>query len=157
MYYATCDSIDDHNHSHPDSLQLEWKIGTLNFDMQMNSTLLGMMIVNTLLVCSKAIWITELEKNFFIKISDLIDRYLSSTKRGGIEGWYHNKLWASRKMQNMWWKKTFMCFTVFVLIHKMIHPWAQNSMVVPHIKRKAFIDAHHKFEGWGFLVRVTVF
>lgn len=110
MYYATCDSIDDHNHSHPDSLQLEWKIGTLNFDMQMNSTLLGMMIVNTLLVCSKAIWITELEKNFFIKISDLIDRYLSSTKRGGIEGWYHNKLWASRKMQNMWWKKNIYVF-----------------------------------------------
>jgi hypothetical protein len=73
MYYAACTSIDRHNHCHQDSLQLEWKTRTLNFDMQVNSTLLGM-IVDTWLVYSKATGTTELEKDFHTKLSEeLID------------------------------------------------------------------------------------
>ena len=74
MYYAACASIDRHNRCRQDSLQLERKIGTLNFDMRVNSTLLGMMIVDTWLVYSKATGTTELEKDFYTKLSEeLID------------------------------------------------------------------------------------
>ncbi len=136
MYYAACASIDRHNRCRQDSLQLEQKIGTLNFDMRVNSTLLGMMIVDTWLVYSKATGTTELEKDFYTKLSEelidnnydtigmrtrrrnrgeetpaAIDRgraraglhaHLTPTKKKEeAKGWYHNKLQASRKMQNM--------------------------------------------------------
>ena len=70
MYYAACASIDRHNRCRQDSLQLERKIGTLNFDMWVNTTLLGMMIVDTWLVYSKATGTTELEKDFYTKLSE---------------------------------------------------------------------------------------
>jgi hypothetical protein len=76
MYYAAFASIDRHNHSHQDALQLEQKIRTLNFDMQVKSTILGMMIVDTWLVFSKTTGATVMESRcsaintgrFFLRI-----------------------------------------------------------------------------------------
>jgi hypothetical protein len=71
MHYSACTSIDRHNNNcYQDASQLKWKIGTLNFDMRVNSTLLDMMIVDTRLVYSKATGTTELEKDFYTKLSE---------------------------------------------------------------------------------------
>jgi hypothetical protein len=79
MHYSACTSIDRHNNCYQDASQLKWKIGTLNFDMRVNSTLLDMMIVDTRLVYSKATGTTELEKDFYTKLSEKLFDYNCNT------------------------------------------------------------------------------
>jgi hypothetical protein len=117
----------------------KWKIGTVNFDMQVNSTLLGMMIVDTWLVFSKVTGTTELER-FYPKISEelsdnkydtmdiqawrreetpvAIDRGLA---RAGLHA-HHNS--------HLGLKTPWLCYTSKGKLHFLLH-----------------IATHHQFEG----------
>jgi hypothetical protein len=47
LYYSACGMIDRHNRCRHDDLQLEKKLGTLDWSMRVNTSLLGMCIVDT--------------------------------------------------------------------------------------------------------------
>jgi hypothetical protein len=47
LYYSSCGMIDRHNWCQHDDLQLEKKLGTLDWSMRVNTSLLGMCIVDT--------------------------------------------------------------------------------------------------------------
>jgi hypothetical protein len=85
LYYSACGMIDRHNRCRQDDLQLEKKLGTLDWPMRVNTTLLGMCIVDTWYVYSQCTKTKEKQQDFYSFLAEeLIDnKYDSIGPRSG--------------------------------------------------------------------------
>jgi hypothetical protein len=74
LYYSACGMIDRHNRCRQDDLQLERKLGTIDWSMRVNTTLLGMCIVDAWYAYSQCTSTKEKQKRFYSLLAqELID------------------------------------------------------------------------------------
>ncbi len=91
LYYDACGMIDRHNRCRQDDLMLERKLGTMDWSMRVNTSLLGMCIVDTWYAysqCTKANDGTdEKQKDFYSFLAEeLIDNNYDSVGRRNRDG-----------------------------------------------------------------------
>jgi hypothetical protein len=85
LYYSVCGMIDWHNRCRQDDLQLEKKLGTLDWSMRVNTTLLGMCIVDTSYAYSQCTKTKEKQKDFYSFLAkELIDNKYDSVGPGSV-------------------------------------------------------------------------
>jgi hypothetical protein len=83
LYYSVCGMIDWHNRCRQDDLQLEKELGTLDWSMRVNTTLLGMCIVDTWYAYSQCTKTKEKQKAFYSFLAEeLIDNKYDSVGPG---------------------------------------------------------------------------
>jgi hypothetical protein len=83
LYFSACGMIDRHNCCRQDDLQLEKKLGTLDWLMRVNTTLLGMCIVDTWYAYSQCTKTKEKQKDFYSFLAkELIDNKYDSVGPG---------------------------------------------------------------------------
>jgi hypothetical protein len=83
LYYSVCGMIDWHNRCRQDDLQLEKELGTLDWSMRVNTTLLGMCIVDTWYAYSQCTKTKEKQKDFYSFLAkELIDNKYDSVGPG---------------------------------------------------------------------------
>jgi hypothetical protein len=70
IYYDTCASIDRHNRMRQDDLMLERKLGTMDWSLRVNLSLLGMCIVDSWLIYSKCTETEEKQREFYEALSE---------------------------------------------------------------------------------------
>jgi hypothetical protein len=81
IYYNTCGRIDQHNRHRADTLTLEKKFRVHNWDMRVNMTILGMIIVDTWLVYRGCTETVEKQKDFYLSLAEeLIDNTYDSSR-----------------------------------------------------------------------------
>ena len=79
VYYRTCGVIDQHNRHRQDNLKTENKLETKKWDMRVNLTIFSMIVVDTWLVYSQATGSTELQSEFYVRLSEeLIDNNINT-------------------------------------------------------------------------------
>jgi hypothetical protein len=85
LYYAACEMIDLHNCCQQDDLQLENNLGTLDWSMQVNTTLLGMCVVDTWYAYSQCTSTKEKQKDFYSLLTKelIVNKYYSVGPRSG--------------------------------------------------------------------------
>jgi hypothetical protein len=83
LHYAACGMIDWHNRCQQDDQQLEKKLGTLDWSMRVNRSLLGMCIVDTWYAYSQCTSTREKQKIFYSFLAEeLIDNNYDSVGPG---------------------------------------------------------------------------
>ena len=74
IYYSCCAKIDQHNRSRQDSLDLEKKLGTQEWDMRANLGIFGMCVVDAWLCYKNTLETSELQEDFYLSLAEeLID------------------------------------------------------------------------------------
>jgi hypothetical protein len=82
LYYDACGMIDRHNRCRQDDLMLERKLGTLDWSMRVNTSLLGMCIVDSWYAYSQCTATQERQKDFYSFLAEeLIDNCHDSARR----------------------------------------------------------------------------
>ena len=82
-YYETCGMIDRHNRSRQDDLQLERKLGTMDWSMRVNMSIFGMIVVDSWLVDKAATNSKEDQKAYYNALAEeLIDNRYDEGLRG---------------------------------------------------------------------------
>ena len=74
IYYSCCAKIDQHNRSRQDSLDIEKKLGTQDWDMRANLGIFGMCVVDAWLCYKNSTGAEELQEDFYLSLAEeLID------------------------------------------------------------------------------------
>ena len=70
IYYSCCAKIDQHNRSRQDSLDLEKKLGTQEWDMRANLGIFGMCVVDAWLCYKNTLETSELQEDFYLSLAE---------------------------------------------------------------------------------------
>ena len=83
VYYKACGMIDRHNRCRQDTLQLERKLGTLDWSMRVNMSLLAIIIVDSWLLFKQCTKSQEREKDYYTFLAEeLIDNQYNTQGPG---------------------------------------------------------------------------
>jgi hypothetical protein len=83
LYYHSCGMIDRHNRCRQDDLMLERKLGTMDWSMRVNTSLLGMCIVDAWYAYSQCTNTDEKQNSFYSSLAEeLIDNNYDTVGRG---------------------------------------------------------------------------